>query len=142
MQSDIKQTSSSGPPLGSSSLVVGLSVIWLMSAPGKVGKVGHTEKDRQTEARAPWGRQGDAQIHLPQAGQLEQKGQRQGDGPNADQQLKQRCADITKAEGLCQTGPRMCQPHKGADQQGQQAAPQQIYKGCRRTSARCAPHPA
>ena len=110
--------------------------------PGKVGEVGHTEKDRQTEARAPGGRQGDAQIFLPQAGQLGQKGQRQGNGPNADQQLKQRCADITEAERLCQTGPRMCQPHKGADQQGQQAAPQQIYKGCRRTGARCAPPPA
>ena len=73
--------------------------------PGKVGEVGHTEKDRQTEAGAPGGRQGDAQIFLPQAGQLEQKGQRQGDGPNADQQLKQRYADITEAEARCAPHP-------------------------------------
>ena len=55
--------------------------------PRQIGKIGHPQKNRQAEAWAPRRRQRDAQIIRLQPRTFQQKDEREGDSPEANQQL-------------------------------------------------------
>ena len=98
----------------------------------QVGRIGHAQKQRKAEQRAPRHRPEQAQVLCLQAGQAQQQEHRNQNGRRRSKHGQNARLGLRKADGVRQRGPLNAQAHQKREQDIKQRAGGQISDGCQR----------